>query len=70
MAGPPQAHPPLPGAPNATADATPLSPEQQEGVVAGRRNVIAGWTAEEAQKAARERDQTWQNIKAWFSNLF
>lgn len=70
MAGPAQAHPPLPRAPNETADATPLSPEQQEAVVAGRRKVIAGGTAEEAQKAGRERARTWQDIKNWFSNLF
>ena len=68
MTQPSQARPPLPGAPNATADATPLSPEQQERVVAGK--AIWDWTAEQAQKAASEREQRWQSIKNWFSNLF
>lgn len=68
MTEPAQARPPFPGASNAAADATPLSSEQQERVFAG--NVIWGWTAEQAQKAAREREERWQNIKNWFSNLF
>ncbi len=68
MTEPAQARPPLPGAPNTTPDATPLTPEQQESVVAGK--AIWGWTAEQAQKAADEREQRWQSIKTWFSNLF
>lgn len=46
----------------------PLTPAQEEQVAAG--SAIAGWTTEQAQKAAREREQTWQNIKTWFSKLF
>lgn len=70
MTEPAQAHPPLPGAPNATADATPISPEQQESVGAGQLTVIWGSNDEQAQKVARDSQQGWQNFKTWFSNLF
>ncbi|QTL05200.1 hypothetical protein J5J86_07890 [Aquabacter sp. L1I39] len=65
-----RAHPPLSGAPNAAADATPLSPEQQERVVAGQLTVIWGANDEQADKVARASEKQWQSIKAWFSNLF